>query len=99
MADVWMVTAVRRNALGDVTEVQIGLADTTANAWARKGDPRVLPVVEVVDMVFRGDSVYTRRPNGAPGPKLKVVPAKTGGGIETVETVDAGFTVADLDQL
>lgn len=45
-----------------------------------------------------GDGVWTRLPNGAAGPKLKVIAAEVGQGVETVELDHATLTVADLEQ-
>lgn len=96
MATVPMVIAVRRNTHGDVVKVLRGIADTATNFWIDGGEPAPIPVIKIVDSLLAGDAVWSRLPNGAPGPKLKVVLAKAGHGIESVELDDATLTVADL---
>lgn len=98
MGTVPMVIAVKRNALGDVIEVEKGTADTDTNAWTPNGAPAVLPVIEIVNVVMGGSEVWSRLQSGAPGPKFKVVPAQGGHGVETIQLDDATLTVADLAQ-
>jgi len=98
MATIPMVVAVRRNPQGDVLDVQMGIADTDQNTWAAGGEPKFVPVLEVVDALMRDDRIWSRMPNGTPGPRLKVVAAKAGQGIETVELDHPTLTVADLEQ-
>jgi hypothetical protein len=98
MAVIPMVVAVRRNEHGDVTDVRMGYADPETNTWTPGGEPVVAPVLRVVDALMARDLVCTRMPNGTSGPGLRVVPAKVGRGVETIETDDLDRPVASFEQ-
>lgn len=98
MATVPMVVAVRCNAWGDVLEVRRGIVDTAKNAWTPNGSPVPVHVIEIVNAIMAGDAVWSRLPHGAPGPVFKVVVARGGHGVETIELDDPELTVADLAQ-
>jgi len=98
MAVVPMVVAVRRNEHGDVTDVRMGYADTQTNAWTPGGEPTTAPVLRVVDALMASDTVCTRMPNGSSGPGLRVVEAKVGRGVETIESDDPDRPVASFEQ-
>ena len=101
MATIWMIDAVQRNSQGDVTRVRWGKVETTIGQgrW-HEGDPHEDGVIAVVDELMASTDVWARMPNGAPGPNLRVISAKVGQGVETIELVDNrfGHTVADLAQ-
>lgn len=98
MSAIPMVVAVRRNEQGDVTHVRLGYADTDKNTWIPGGEPAPVPVLKVVDALMARDVVCTRMPNGTSGPGLRVVLAKIGRGVETIETDDPERPISSLEQ-
>jgi len=96
MAVIRMIEAVRRGADDDVRAVRWGFVDTLANAWL-PNSPSEAEVVEVVDAVMAGDTVWTRLATGAPGPKVRTVLVKVGHVVETIDVEPQPlYSIADI---
>lgn len=98
MAVIPMVIAVRTNEQGDVTHVCLGYVDTETNRWATGSTPATAPVLRVVDALMAGDLICTRMPDGTSGPGLRVVLAKIGRGVETIETDDPDRPISSFER-
>lgn len=97
MSVINLIDAVRLAPGGTrITHVRWGIREDGSDAWFR--EPSTTPVIEVVDRILAGDTVYAIAAGGdpsRPGPPVRVLAAGDG---ESIEAFDAA-TGKPLDTL
>ncbi|RYX90158.1 MAG: hypothetical protein EOO28_30530 [Comamonadaceae bacterium] len=96
-----LIDAVRLAPGGSrITHVRWGIREDGSHAWFR--EPSTTPVIEVVDRILAGDTVYALAAGGdasRPGPPVRVLAAGEGDSDgESIEAFDAA-TGQPLDTL